>query len=193
MSNAHVLRALVTVREMLSDRGCALGDLEAIGADEVAALCSQLDTFHLQAGDTPIVVILRKLRNCDIVKAAAALDSTEARARAILLTPEALTSINRRCVAECLGSRAECFSMADLQLNVSRHKLVPTHELLAQDEVAELLRALMLKSRAQLPSILRSDPMARYVGCFPGDVVRILRPSPTAGESVAYRHCRAET
>jgi DNA-directed RNA polymerase subunit H (RpoH/RPB5) len=56
-------------------------------------------------------------------------------------------------------------------------------------DVDALLKGLMVKSKAQLPSILESDAMARYIGARPGDVVRIERKSPTAGETVFYRHC----
>ena len=40
-----------------------------------------------------------------------------------------------------------------------------------------------------LPVILRDDAMARYLGLRPGEVVRILRPSPTSGTYVSYRIC----
>jgi DNA-directed RNA polymerase subunit H len=55
-----------------------------------------------------------------------------------------------------------------------------------KEEARELLRRLRLKPW-QLPWIRSSDPLVQLAGARPGDVIKIVRESPTAGESVAYR------
>lgn len=72
------------------------------------------------------------------------------------------------------------------KINVLEHELVPKHEVLSTEEVVKLLRNLGIRPE-QLPWIRASDPVARELGVKPGDIVRIVRKSPTAGESIAYR------
>jgi DNA-directed RNA polymerase subunit H len=69
---------------------------------------------------------------------------------------------------------------------VMTHQLVPKHERLTPDETKEVLE--MFKAdKGQLPKMLESDPACKESGAKKGDVVRILRKSETAGESVYYR------
>ncbi|ABL87882.1 DNA-directed RNA polymerase, subunit H [Pyrobaculum islandicum DSM 4184] len=55
-----------------------------------------------------------------------------------------------------------------------------------KEEAKELLKQLRLKPW-QLPWIRSSDPLAQSIGAKPGDVLKIVRESPTAGEFVVYR------
>ena len=76
------------------------------------------------------------------------------------------------------------------------HHVVPPHELLSPEETAAVVQSLGVPVE-RLPRILLSDPGLKTDPKFReareareplgGRLVRIRRPSPTAGESVAYR------
>merc|ERR1712224_544278 len=82
----------------------------------------------------------------------------------------------------------ETFLERELLVNITEHILVPKHQLLTNAEKIQLLNRYKLRE-AQIPRILSNDPVARYLGIDVGDVVRIIRPSETAGRYVTYRIC----
>ncbi len=67
------------------------------------------------------------------------------------------------------------------------HALVPLHQILSEEEKQELLSKYRVQPY-QLPQIGSSDPAAKAIGAKPGEILRIKRRSPTAGEHVAYRY-----
>ncbi len=85
------------------------------------------------------------------------------------------------------GGMLQVFTMKELLYNPSKHVLVPAHKKLTEEEAKEVLEKYMIKSKAQLPQIHRTDIMARWLGLRHGDVVRITRYNPTSGEYYYYR------
>lgn len=71
--------------------------------------------------------------------------------------------------------------------DVMKHDLVPRHEVLPDNEAQALLDKYGV-TPDQLPRIPASDPVARAIRARPGQIVRIRRKSPTAGEAIAYRY-----
>jgi len=75
----------------------------------------------------------------------------------------------------------------EAKLDFLNHELVPKHSILTKEEAEELRKRYKIELY-QLPYIKSSDPVAEIIGAKPGDVVKIIRKSPTAGEAVAYRY-----
>jgi DNA-directed RNA polymerase subunit H len=76
--------------------------------------------------------------------------------------------------------------MVEEGIDVGKHRLVPKHEKMTEEEVSELLEKYQV-SLKQLPKILLADPALRGLDAEVFDVVRISRKSPTSGDVKYYR------
>lgn len=88
-----------------------------------------------------------------------------------------------------LGASLQYFTLGELQYNPSKHILVPKHEKMSDTEVRGVLQEYQLRSKSQLPSISRTDIMARWLGLKHGDVVKITRTNENSGVYYYYRCC----
>ncbi|EZG55401.1 putative DNA-directed RNA polymerase II [Gregarina niphandrodes] len=108
---------------------------------------------------------------------------------AILVALNSMTAFARNAIAELAPQRhIEYFMEAELLVNITRHELVPRHIPLSDEEKEELLAQYKIRD-IMLPRILPTDPVARYFGLRRGQVVKIIRPSESAGRFVTYRLC----
>lgn len=80
----------------------------------------------------------------------------------------------------------ELFYIRELLFNVTKHKDVPLHTLLTEEDKQKLLKERKV-TESKLKKILTSDPVCRYYGGKRGQVFRITRESETAGISIDYR------
>ena len=81
------------------------------------------------------------------------------------------------------------FSVHELLYNILDHVMVPPHRIITEDERLELFKNYNITDEKQLPEINRFDPVAKLLGCRPGDIVEIIRPSKTSISAKYYRLC----
>lgn len=111
--------------------------------------------------------------------------------RAIIILQTGLTPYARQAVERVNDAgrfRMEVFLENEMLVNITKHQLVPQHTVLSPEDKKALLVRYKLKE-SQLPRIQKTDPIARYYGLVHGQVVKITRPSETAGRYVTYRLC----
>lgn len=72
------------------------------------------------------------------------------------------------------------------KVDILKHMYVPQHVILSPEEAKIILEKYHAKPD-QLPKIRVTDPVVRAIGAKPGDILKIIRSSETAGVSEYYR------
>jgi len=107
----------------------------------------------------------------------------------ILTTPSiTLLSIIDKLLQKKNGM-LQFFHINDLLFNPTKHVLVPKHRKLTPEEGKEVMEKYMVKSKLQLPLILHTDRIAKWIGLKQGDIVEITRYNENSGKSYYYRCC----
>ena len=105
----------------------------------------------------------------------------------VILISDILTSQAKQKIIDYNAEiQIQCFTLNELIVNITEHTYVPQHILLNEEEKSKLLSRYRIKE-GQLPKILTTDPIAKYLGLRKGNVVKIIRDSETAGKYVTYR------
>ncbi|WEL19230.1 DNA-directed RNA polymerase subunit H [Candidatus Nanohalococcus occultus] len=73
-----------------------------------------------------------------------------------------------------------------MAMDVTDHEAVPEHRKLEEDELEEVL-ARFDAGKSDLPKIERTDAALKQMDVEAGDVIEIVRDSPTAGKATYYR------
>ena len=82
------------------------------------------------------------------------------------------------------------FHIDRLTINLMKHSLVPKHvKINEKKEIKKLLDKLRI-TKNNMPTILRTDAMAKYLRLSPGDICEIHRKSQQTGTSKYYRICK---
>jgi DNA-directed RNA polymerase subunit H (RpoH/RPB5) len=72
------------------------------------------------------------------------------------------------------------------KFDVRNHQLVPQHLKVSEKEKKEIFEKYCI-SEKNLPKIFAKDPAIAHLNAKEGDVIKVVRPSMTAGESAFYR------
>ena len=194
-TSAAVAASFTTIKQMLTDRGLDVSSFESISSDDIVSQSQSNQTFSFELPSCNIRVVYslnQKYNNRDVKKLMNETSAAKNVTHAILVTRELPTSGSQILTQERPQIKTyEIFRLTSLCCNKSRHVLQPKFEVMSEQEVKELLEFLGT-TRARLPVIYNTDPMAEYYGLAPNQVVRIIRKTPSGGSSVYYRCCHAK-
>jgi len=76
--------------------------------------------------------------------------------------------------------------MEQQEIDITKHEFVPEHIKLTEEQTEEVLKKFNL-SKKQFPRILKEDPAISRLDAKKGDIIKIIRKSPTTGEAEFYR------
>lgn len=88
------------------------------------------------------------------------------------------------------GKYIQVFGLENLVINISKHIFVPKHVILSDEEVKDLCNHYNIKP-SNLHKILHQDPMAKFIGLRPGQIVKTNTNNPITGISSTYKLCIA--
>jgi len=101
----------------------------------------------------------------------------------IFVYGESITPYAKKVVEASEDMKIELFCEKELQYNVTKHRLVPTHERLCEKDAI----AFKKEFGGKFGGILKTDPVARFYGYQRGDVIRITRTNGDNGVYITYR------
>lgn len=82
------------------------------------------------------------------------------------------------------------FHIRELRFDITTHRLAMPHRILKEDEKTALSKTYNLSDPGnQLPWIDSHDPMVKWIGGRPGDIIEVFRHSDVAGSDMYYRFC----
>jgi|TARA_B100000795_G_scaffold260145_1_gene235718 DNA-directed RNA polymerase subunit H (RpoH/RPB5) len=81
------------------------------------------------------------------------------------------------------------YNLHSYLFNILRHDMVPDHTVLSEEDKNAVKKKYYITHESQFPEISRFDPVAQAIGLRPGQLVEIIRASPTAITTKYYRLC----
>lgn len=170
-------QAIKVINEMLVDR-----DYKNISSNyEDNSYCLKANKYNKDKDkDETILVFINEDDKLNIqgIKDKISFMNKESANRCIIIYKSNVTSSAKKSL-ETLEYDFELFALHELQLNITRHRLVPRHSRILPSEKEELDN----KYKGKLPLLLHTDPISRYY-CFKrGEYIRITRKDG----SIMYR------
>ena len=180
-------RALETLKTIFKYRG-----IEDIGYESVTA---PLADTHMYVYGGVLVVFSEKARvsDKDLTNMIEFADSNGYNNGSVIVSdahPSAavLTRL-RRHIANPENKLVQIFELRHLQFDISQQRKVPRHRILMSDELESVLKEFHASSPEQFPKIDCQDPMAKWIGARPGNVIEVLGLCESSGNNRRYRLC----
>lgn len=202
IESQEIVRSFVIVKEMLSDRGIDIKNLEGYSDYELIQLMNINakigNIFQIKVNSTMKIIyhMKPKFMKQDLKKFLGAQEDENDLKHIIFIFKDKINNNNEKNIQDLLYDPKyineltyEVFPIQMLLFNISKHSFVPKHEVLSNEKALEIQKNYAIKNKSQFPIILKTDPVARYYDIKPGQLVKITRASTATGENITYRYC----
>ena len=105
---------------------------------------------------------------------------------------EMVLKVLRNHVADRTNPLVQVFELRHLQFDISKHRKVPRHRIINDDERTKMLKDFNISGPTFLPKIDCQDPMAKWIGARPDDVVEVVGLCESSGLNKRFRYCVAD-
>ena len=167
-------RALQTLNEMLTARGVKAEKFEDVG--------SPLDETKMYVFGS--VLVIKYASENSYSNGIIIISQTR--------PSDAVLSALRAHISNEENSLVQLFEIRHLQFNISKHVKVPKHRLILSSELPEILEKTNAVNPSKFRKIDSQDPMARWVGARPNDVIEVTGMCETSLENKRYLFCMAD-
>lgn len=92
----------------------------------------------------------------------------------IIVYKDNVTPVAKKIISDTKDFKIELFQADELQYNITKHYLVPKHEIHCKKGTPEFAE-FKKKYSDNFPIILKTDPVARFYSYDKGDIIKITR------------------
>lgn len=199
MDDKSVIRAFDTINQMLIDR-------KTIKEEDRKTLAKKKDRESISCETIGNVHVLFYLHNkfttkdfCPSWEGFENIVKKSKNPHLIFVYKDKFTTANEKTLRTKVQDKSkdkvkiETFCIKNLLFNITKHELVPKHELLDLEEAKKIYDRYSIKDNQKvlkLPLLVtKTDPVAKYYDFKHKDLVKITRPSSSIGEAISYRYC----
>ena len=182
--------ALSTIKEILVARG--------IKGDEFEPVSGALDETKMYTFASLLIIFSTKARvtEKELNNFLTFASENSHTAGILIVTPtkpsEMVLSVLRNHISDRENPLVQIFELRHLQFDISKHRKVPRHRIISDDERTKMMKQFNIVSPSFLPKIDSQDPMAKWIGARPDDVVEVVGLCETSAENKRYRYCVAD-
>jgi len=183
-------KALSTIKDILKNRG--------VEADSFESVAGSLDETKMYTFAQVLIIFSTKTRvtERELNNFIGFASENNHTGGILVVSPsrpsEMVLKVLRNHVADRTNPLVQIFELRHLQFDISKHRKVPRHRIITDDERTKMLKEFNISGPTFLPKIDCQDPMAKWIEARPDDVLEVNGLCESSGLNKRFRYCVAD-